>query len=96
MLSEKVLQMLYFSYVHSIISYSIIFWGNTPNSIKIFRKGRKKLIIITNSKKTLPFYSQYIFSLLMYVANNKHLCAKNLEVHNHNTRSANNFHAPIT
>ena len=32
----------------------------------------------------------------MYVANNKHLFAKNLEAHNHNTRSANNFHVPIT
>jgi len=32
MLSRKELRMLYFSYVHSIISYGIIFWGNTPNS----------------------------------------------------------------
>jgi hypothetical protein len=37
MLSRKGLRMLYFSYVHSIISYGIIFWGNTPNRIKIFR-----------------------------------------------------------
>jgi len=27
---------------------------------------------------------------------NKHLFTKNLEVHNHNTRSANNFYLPIT
>ena len=46
--------------------------------------------------KILPLYSQYILSLLMYVVNNKHLFTKNLEVHNHNTRSANNFHLPIT
>ena len=37
MLSRKALRMLHFSYVHSIISYGIIFGGNTPNSIKIFR-----------------------------------------------------------
>jgi len=30
------------------------------------------------------------------VVNNKHLFTKNLEVHNHNTRYANNFHLPIT
>jgi hypothetical protein len=30
------------------------------------------------------------------MANNKHLFIKNLAVHNHNTRSANNFHPPIT
>jgi len=32
----------------------------------------------------------------MYVVNNKHLSTKNLEVHNHNTRSVNNCHLPIT
>jgi len=36
-LSRKALRMLYFSYVHSIISYGTIFWHNTPNGIKIFR-----------------------------------------------------------
>ena len=43
----------------------------------------------------LRFYYQYIFPLLLYVANNKHLFTRNLEVHNHDTRSANNFHLPI-
>jgi hypothetical protein len=43
----------------------------------------------------LPLYSQYICSLLMCVVNNKHLFTKNLEVHNHDTISANNFHLPI-
>jgi hypothetical protein len=63
---------------------------------------------MTNSKKMdscrelfktmeiLPFYSQCIFSLLLYVVNNKHLFTKNTEIHNHNTRSANNFHFTIT
>jgi len=32
----------------------------------------------------------------MYVVNNKHLFTKKLEVHNHDTRSANNFHLPPT
>jgi hypothetical protein len=48
------------------------------------------------SMKILPVYSQYIFSLLMYVVNNKHLFKRILEVHNHNTRSAKNFRLPIT
>ena len=41
--------MPYFSYVHSIICYGMIFMGSNPNSSKIF--GIKKLRIITNSKK---------------------------------------------
>ena len=40
-LSRKGLRMLYFSYVHSIISYGIILGGYTPNSIKIFRIQKK-------------------------------------------------------
>jgi len=50
---------------------------------------------MTNSKKMdscrelfkameiLTFYSQYIFSLLLYVVNNKHLFTKNWQVYNH-------------
>ena len=38
MLSRKALRMLYFSYVHSS---GIIFGGNTPNIIKIFRLQKK-------------------------------------------------------
>ena len=40
-LSRKGLRMLYFSYVHSIISYGIIFLDNTPKSIKIIRIKKK-------------------------------------------------------
>ena len=105
-LSVKALKMLYFSYAHSIISYGIIFWGASAKSIKIFRLQKKILRIMTKSKKTescrklfnemeiLPFYSQYIFSLLMYVVKNKHLFAKNWEIHSLNTRTANNLHVP--
>jgi len=32
----------------------------------------------------------------LFVVRNKHFCTKNLEVHNHDTRSANNFHLLIT
>jgi len=41
MLSRKALRMLYVSYVHSIISYSMMFWCNNPNGIKIFRIKKK-------------------------------------------------------
>ena len=79
---------------------------NSGNSIKIFRQQKKILRILTKSKKTescrklfkemkiLPFYCQYIFSLLMYVVNNKHSFTKNLEIHSHNTRNASNLHVP--
>ena len=43
----------------------------------------------------LPFFSQYIFSLLFYVVKNKRLFPKNLCVHNNNIRSVNNFRLPF-
>jgi hypothetical protein len=44
----------------------------------------------------LPFYSQYTFSLLPFVVNNKNQFAKNLEIHKYGTRTADNFHLPTT
>jgi len=35
--SQGGLRMIYFSHVHSIISYGIILGGNSTSSIKIFR-----------------------------------------------------------
>jgi len=53
--------------------------------------SRRKLF---KEMEILPFYSQYIFSLLMYVVNNKHLFIQNCGIHKHNTRNANNLHMP--
>ena len=47
-----------------------------------------------NEMEILPLYSQYILSLSMYVATNKHLFTKNFEIYNHNARNANNLHIP--
>lgn len=44
----------------------------------------------------LPYYSQYIFSLLLYVVNNKYLFTKKFEIHNQVTRSTDNFNLLIT
>jgi hypothetical protein len=35
-LSQETLRMVYFAYVHSIMSYGIILGGNQPHSEKIF------------------------------------------------------------
>ena len=53
-------------------------------------------IKLFKTMEILHFYSQNIFSLLLYVVNNKRLFIKNLEVHNHDAISANNSHLPIT
>jgi hypothetical protein len=44
----------------------------------------------------LSYCSQYIFSPVLYVVNNKHLFIKKFETHNHDTRSTDNFNLSIT
>jgi len=38
-MSQETLRMVYFAYIHSIMSYGIIFWGNQPYIDMIFKIG---------------------------------------------------------
>jgi len=105
--SQETLRMVYFAYIHLTISYGIIIWGNQPHSEKIFKIQKKAIKIITNSRmrdscrelfkklEILPLYSQYIFSLSIFVIKNKHLFYTNNVIHSINTRFKTNLHPPI-
>jgi hypothetical protein len=108
-LSQNVLRMIYFSQVHCILNYGIIFWGNSPHSVKVFKMQKRIIRIITNSgnrdsctelfrqTEILPFYLQYLFALILYTVNNKHLFNANMDVHNYETGNKKIFisHQPI-
>ena len=36
-LTIKTLKMIYYSHFHSVMTYGLLFWGNSPDSIKVFR-----------------------------------------------------------
>jgi hypothetical protein len=75
-LSQETLRMVYFAYVHSIMSYGIIFCGNLPYSEKIFKIQKKVIIIIANLRvrdscrelfkkmEILPLYSHSFTSTM--------------------------------
>jgi hypothetical protein len=42
LLPDETLKAIYFAFVHSILTYGIIFWGNSTHAIKIFRMQKKK------------------------------------------------------
>jgi hypothetical protein len=98
--------MIYFSYFHSLMTYGIIFWGNSPLSILIFRIQKRVIRIITDSRSwdscrelfknltILPLQSQYIFSLLLFMSNNREQFKSNSQIHSINTRHINNLHHP--
>jgi hypothetical protein len=79
LLSLECLKIVYFSSVHSIISYGIIFWGSSAHAKIIFKIQKRIIRIITNSGNVdlcrnlfrelhvLPLQSQYILSFIMLV-----------------------------
>jgi len=70
-MSQDTLRTIYFSYFHSILSYGIIFWGNSAYSSNTFKIQKRIIRIIMNARnrdscrqlfknlKTLPLKSQY-------------------------------------
>ena len=105
-LSLCTLKMTYHSLFHSIMSHGIIFWGNSPHSSKIFkiqkrairtmmgcgyRESCRKLFM---ELKILPLTSQYIFSLLVFVVNNRNYFTPNSAIYDSNTRHKNDLHLP--
>jgi hypothetical protein len=77
--SHESLRMIYYSHFHTVMSYGIMFWENSTHSIDIFILQKRIVRIITNSGNRvscrhllmkldiLPFYSQYLLSLLIFV-----------------------------
>jgi hypothetical protein len=103
---QENLKSIYYSYFHSLMTYGIIFSGNFTHSIHVIRMQKRVIRIITDSRPRhscrqlfkqlgiLPLTSQYIFSFLFFVANNKALFQMNSEIHNIITRYSFNFHCP--
>jgi hypothetical protein len=102
------LKTVYYSYFNAIITSGLPFWGNSPNSIKIFKMQKRIIRIMMGYRnrvscrrlfkrsEILPFTSQYILSLMLFIVNNKHLFIFNSENHTKSTRQLNNLYHPIT
>jgi len=100
------LRVIYFAHTHSIISYGIIFWGNSTNVNKLFVLQKKIVRILSNigsrdscreafkNLEIMTLHSQYIFSLILFTIDNKHLFIPNNELHSYLTRNNTNLHLP--
>jgi hypothetical protein len=101
----NILKAVYFSYFHLVISYGVIFCGNSQLSNYIFKIQKRKIRIITKYDscqhlfkelqiQTLPF--QYMFSILVFVAKNRSLFLSHSDIHDKNTRHNCSLHLPTT
>ena len=105
-MSLDVLRSTYFLYAHSVISYGIIFWGNSSYSQDIFKIQKRIIRIIINSSRNafcrqlfkdlniLPIQSQYIYSILLYVTTKKDQFLSNSQVHKVSTRQTSDLFVP--
>ena len=104
-MSLKVLKTIYFSYFHSLMTYGIIFWGNSHLNHIIFKIQKRIIRIIANKGKRESCRNLYkqlqiltlpSFSLLVFVVRQRNLFVANSEIHNINTCFNQNLHLPTT
>jgi hypothetical protein len=103
---QSTLWTIYYAYIHSILSYGIIFWGRSSNVSKLFILQKRIIRIITNTgvrescreafknMEIMTLYSRYIFSLILFAVKNKNLFTPNSEIHTYKTRNYLDFHLP--
>jgi len=105
-LSLEIVKQIYCSYVHSVLNYGIIFWGSSSycKTLFITQKRIIRIIMKANVREScrdmfrelgiLTLYSQYIYSILMFVANHKEIFKTNNDLNGLNTRQKLNLHVP--
>jgi hypothetical protein len=93
LMSLNSMRMIYHSHVHSVLSYGIISWGNALYNESIFKIQKRitRVIIISGrlvlchglfkKLQILPLQSQYIFSLLLFVAKKRNYFIANTDTH---------------
>jgi hypothetical protein len=101
---QSTLRTIYYAYIHSILSYGIIFWERSSNANKLFILQKKIVRIMTNFRREscreafknmqITTYSQYIFSLILFTVGNKHLFTHNHKIHKYKTRNNSKLHLP--
>ena len=105
-ISLNILNMIYYSCSHFVMTYGLLFWGHSSDSIKIFRLQKIIRIMLgyRNSDscrklffnlEILPLPSQYILSLLLFMIRNRNQFMDNSEIYHSDTRPHANFHQPL-
>jgi len=99
---------IYYSYLHSVINYGIIFWSNSSNSGKIVTVQKNIIRIMAGAQRRtlcrnlftqleiLPVPHQYVLSLMSFIINNQEIFQTNSSIHKINTRNKHHLHRPNT
>jgi len=103
LLTQQNMKIIYFSYFDSIMTYGVIFCGNSTDRNNVLKIQKRVIRLITNSSSrtscrrlfkelgVLPLQSQYILSLALFVGKNMEIFTRNSDIHTNNTRSKSNL-----
>jgi hypothetical protein len=106
-MSNETLKIVYY-YFHSLLTYGIIFWGNSHFSMHIFRIQKRIIRLMSELRprdfrrdafkdwRILLLQSQYIFFVLIFVVNNMGLYHTTSQIHGFNTRRNFDLYHPQT
>jgi hypothetical protein len=95
---------MYYSFFHSVMTYGLIFWGNSSLADTVFKLQKRvvRIMMGRGSREScrglfkelniLPLKSQYIFSLMLFVVTNRDCFVANSECHGINTRQIVHLH----
>lgn len=98
------LKMVYFAHFHSLISYGVMFWGNSSTASRVFIMQKRAIRSILGFKcnescrehfknlKIMTLPSLYLYSILLWTFSNADVLSLNSDIHSYNTKSKNNFH----
>jgi hypothetical protein len=86
-------------FFHAVMTYAIIFWGNSSHSTQVFRMQKKAIRIITgrgNRESCSNLFKELnilpLMSLLTFVSKNREQYFANSDIHNINTKQTSNLH----
>jgi len=102
-LSQDILKMIYYAYFHSVMTYGLLFWGNSSHGMEVFGLQKKIIRIMMGSRsrdfcreffKTvgiLPFTAHYIYTITMFIVNNWKYFTENSELRDIKTRKTRTY-----
>jgi hypothetical protein len=101
------LKSIYYTYLHSVIKYGIIFWGNSSNTGKVFtlQKNIVRIMALAQCRTScrslfkhleiLPVLCQYILSLMNFILSHQENFTIISSMHNINARNKHHLHGPM-
>jgi hypothetical protein len=98
-MSQETLILIYYAYLHSLITYTIIFMGNSPYNTDIFRL-QKKIRTITNSKNRDSYRNLFknlnILTFISVVITDREQYITNSDIRGRHSRYGSDIHQTIS